>query len=67
MSTLGDEYPKQQARLRNIMRALAEIGPSGHFLIAIIEDIMRRADKAVIDQDVVGMVAVFKEMQEVKE
>lgn len=67
MSTLGDGFPKQQARLRTLLGYGREIGPAGAFYCLMLEDILRRADLAAIEQDLPAMIAIYKEMQEVKE
>lgn len=67
MATLGEEYPKQQARVRTILGYYKEIGPAGAFGAAWIEDLLQRADKAAVEQDLPAMISCFKEMQEVKE
>jgi hypothetical protein len=65
--TLGEAYPIQQARVREILRYYKEIGPPGLFGAAMIEDLLKRADRAVIEQDVVKMISIFEEMKEIKE
>lgn len=66
MTSVGDEYPKEQARCREILGYYKEIGPVGAFGAAMIEDTLRRADEAAVSGDVVAMVRAFKEMQEIK-
>lgn len=65
--TLGEQFPLEQARLRQCLVHGREIGPAGAFYCAVIEDVLRRADRAVIGGDLSEMIVVFKEMQEVKE
>jgi hypothetical protein len=65
--TLGEAFPKQQARLRTLLGYGKEIGPAGQFYCMVIEDILKRADKAVMEQDLPAMISIYKEMQEVKE
>lgn len=65
--TLGEAFPKEQARLRQCVIHGKEIGPAGAFYCAVIEDILRRADKAVMEQDLPAMIAIYKEMKEVEE
>lgn len=67
MTTLGEEYPKQQERVRTILGYYKEIGPAGKFGQLMIEDLLRRADKASIEQDLPAMIRIFREMEEVKE
>lgn len=63
-ATLGDEYPKEQARCRELLGLYKEIGPAGQFGALMIEDMLRRADEAVVQGDVIAMLRVFQEMQE---
>lgn len=67
MSSLGEEYPKEQARLRQCLINGKEIGPVGTFYCMVIEDCLRRADVAVMEQDLAAMIAIYQEMKEIKE
>lgn len=67
MSSLGEQYPKEQARVRTILGHYKEIGPAGAFGAAWIGDVLRRADEAAISGDVVAMVRAYQEMQAVEE
>lgn len=67
MSSLGEEFPKQQARLRQCLINGTEIGPAGAFYCAIIENILKRADKAAMEQDLVAMIHIYQEMKEISE
>lgn len=67
MSSLGDKFPEEQARIRQCILNGKEIGPSGAFYVMMAEDLLRRADKAVMEQDIVKMVQIYREMQEFKE
>lgn len=64
--SLGTAYPKEQARCREALRIYQEIGPPGRFASMMIEDLLRRADKAVIEGDTVAMIRLYQEMKEVK-
>jgi hypothetical protein len=66
METLGDAFPKEQARVRTILGYYKEIGPTGTFGALMIEHLLQRADEAAVKQDVVAMIQVFKEMQEIE-
>lgn len=65
--TLGDVYPQQQARLRQCLVHGKEIGPAGAFYCEVIEDLLKRADRAAMEQDLPAMISIYKEMQEIKE
>ena len=66
MSSLGEQFPVEQARCRELLGQYREIGPAGMFGAAIIEDVLQRADQAAISGDVIAMIQVFGEMQELK-
>jgi hypothetical protein len=63
MTTVGDEFPREQARCREVLKTYHEIGPAGQFGAAIIEDVLKRADQAAASGDVVAMIRSLKEMQ----
>lgn len=66
MNTLGDDFPKQQARVREVLGYYKEIGPAGAFGAAMIEATLRRADEAAISGDVVAMLRVYQELKEIE-
>ena len=65
MNTLGDELPKEMARVREILGHYKEIGPAGAFGAAMIEKSLSDADKAVIGGDIVAMVRAYADLQEI--
>lgn len=67
MSSLGEEYPKQQARMRTLLKHGRDVGPAGIFYCAMIEDLLQRADRAAMEQDVWKMAGVYQEMKDFKE
>ena len=67
MSSLGEEFPKQQARVREILGHYKEIGPSGMFGAAMIEQTLKRADEAAISGDVIAMIQSYEELKKVAE
>lgn len=62
--TLGDAYSQEQARIRQCLLDGQEIGPAGQFYCLMAEDLLKRADKAAIEGDLVAMIRLYKEMQE---
>ena len=64
--TLGEAFPIEQARVREILGYYKEIGPAGAFGALMIEQVLQRADKAVVEQDIVAMTRVYKEMLEIE-
>jgi hypothetical protein len=67
MSSLGEQYPKEQARVREILGHYKKIGPAGAFGASWIGDVLKRADEAAISGDVVAMIRCYQEMQAVEE
>lgn len=67
MNNLAEAYIAQQERLRICLINGKEIGAAGTFYCIVIEDLLRRADKAVMEQDIIKMISIYKEMQEIAE
>jgi hypothetical protein len=67
VTSLGDDFPRQQARVRECRDRGREIGPAGLFYVAVCDDLLRRADEAAISGDLLKMIAVYQEMRELKE
>ena len=67
MTTLGDDYPRQQERVRRCRDQAKALGPAGIFYVAVCDDLLRRADKAAVEQDLPAMLRVYAEMKELKE
>lgn len=67
MTTLGEEYPKQQARCRVMLGHAKEIGPSGAFLVMLLEKALKEADEAAMSGDLARMISAFKEMESFQE
>jgi hypothetical protein len=67
IETLGEAFPKQQARLRELLAIYKGLGPVGTFGATLIEDCLKRADKAAIEGDVVAMIRIYEEMKGFKE
>lgn len=64
MSTsVGEDFPLEQARIRDIAQEAREIGPSGLFLLMICEQALRQADAAAISGDVIAILAAYQEMK----
>ena len=67
MSTVGDDYPVQQARVRRIQQCAREIGPGGQFLVAITEAALREAEAAAISGDPIRILRAYQELKDFKE
>ena len=64
METLGEAYPKEQARLRELLSFYKEIGPAGRFGHLMISKTLEAADRAAIEGDTVAMIRLYQEMKE---
>lgn len=65
--SVGEDYPNQQARIRASIAVARGIGPAGAFYVAMGEDLLRRADRAIASGDVLEILRLYTEMTEWKE
>jgi hypothetical protein len=64
MSSLGEEFPKEQARVRELLVEYKKLGAVGVFGAQMIEMALRRADNAAMSGDVARMIVAYKELRE---
>lgn len=68
MSSLGEELPKEMARVRDVLMPMyLGIGPAGGFAIAMMRADLDRATKALAEGDVVQMMRSYQALKEYKE
>lgn len=67
MTSVGEDFPIQQQRVRTIQQHAREIGPAGGFLVAMCEQALQRADRAAISGDPVAILASYQELSEFKD
>ncbi len=63
MSSLAQEYPKEQKRCRELLSAYRDIGAAGAFGVAQIEMVLTRAEEAAASEDAIAMILSYKEME----
>lgn len=64
MTALGDELPRQIARVRDVViPAYLECGIGGTFAVAMMRADLDRASKAMIEGDVVEMLRVCESLK----
>jgi len=63
MSSVGEEFPKEQARVRELLNEYKSI-PTGAFGAMMIEQALSRAEKAAISGDIVAILKSYKELKE---
>lgn len=66
MTTLGEDFPLEQARVREVLGYYKEIGPAGAFGAAMIEAVLQQADAAAVSGDVVAMIRAYQEMKKIE-
>jgi hypothetical protein len=66
MMTLGEAYPIEQARLRELLVAAQAHLPNTRFYCIVIEDLLRRADRASIEQNLREMIVIYHAMKEIE-
>jgi hypothetical protein len=62
-TTVGDDFPREQLRVRALLMEYHSIGPAGRFGAAALEAILRRADEAAISGDVVRILRAYEELK----
>lgn len=67
MASLGEEFPKEQARVRALLKCYQEIGPAGTFGAMMIELALQRADQAAVSGDTLAMLQSYEELKGFKE
>lgn len=63
METLGDSLPKEIQRCQEILGLYASLGPAGAFGHAMISADIASAHKAMMEGDVVGMLAAYESLK----
>lgn len=63
-TSVGEQFPLEQARVRELLTQYKAIGPAGMFGAAMIEQALRRADQAAISGDVVAILRSYQELKE---
>ncbi len=67
-ASLGEAYPKEQARCRELLRQYEEIrnlpGVNVNFAVAMIEKTLKEADQAAISGDPVAMLRAYEAMKD---
>jgi hypothetical protein len=67
VTTVGDDFPRQQERLRTCLEQGLAVGTAGRFYVAVCKEILKRADEAAISGDVVLVLRSYNEMKEFQE
>jgi hypothetical protein len=63
MSSIGEDFPNEQVRVRKLLGQYKEIGPAGAFGAMMIEQVLQRADAAAISGDVIQILRSYEELK----
>jgi hypothetical protein len=63
VTTIVDDYPHEQARLRELIKVYESLGLVGPFNKCIIEAALREADAAMASGDIVRIVLAYQSMK----
>lgn len=63
MSSVGEDFPKEQARVRELLGIYKGLGPVGGFGAMVIEAVLKRADEAAMSGDVVAILRSYQELK----
>lgn len=68
MTTLGEDMPRQQARVRGLLGVANQLkntpGVNMNFCIAVYESTLKEADEAVISGDLPRMIRAYSALKE---
>lgn len=64
MASVGEEFPKEQARVRELLGEYKAIGSDGAIGAMLIEQALQRADEAAISGDVVAILRSYQELKD---
>jgi len=63
MSSVGEEFPKEQARVRELQKQYHEIGAPGAIAAAMMDQALRRAEQAASSGDVLEILRSYAELK----
>jgi hypothetical protein len=66
-SSVGEDFPIQQARVRRCLENGLEIGPAGMFYVAVCRKALADADRAAISGDLVEILRAYQELKDISE
>jgi hypothetical protein len=61
--TLGDALPREMTRVRKLIPIYQSIGPAGGFAIAMMNQSLDEAQRALATGDVVAMIRVYEDLK----
>lgn len=65
-TSVGEDFPKQQARVREVLGLYRDIGPNGMFGATMIEQTLREADEAQASGDIVRILQSYQALKAIE-
>lgn len=62
-TSVGEQFPLEQARVRELLAVYKGLGPAGMFGALMLEQALQRADQAAISGDVVAILRSYQELK----
>lgn len=66
-TSVGEDFPKQYARVREVLGYYKEIGPAGAIGAALIEHSLKQADEAMASGDVLKILIAYDDLRKIQE
>jgi hypothetical protein len=63
MNTIGEDFPRQQARVRELIGIYRDIGPAGMFGAMMLEQSLAEADAAQASGDIVRIIRAYEALR----
>ncbi len=65
MTTVGEDFPKQQIRVRDVLKAYQDIGPNGALGAMLISNTLKEAEEAAISGDIVRILRAYESLKQI--
>ncbi len=66
ITTVGEDFPKQQARVREVLGLYRDIGPNGMFGAMMIEKTLQEADEAQASGNIIEILRSYEALKEIE-
>jgi hypothetical protein len=63
-TSVGEDFPREMARVQELLQGYREIGPAGAFGAMMLEAALRRATEAQARGDVVAILRSYAELRD---
>lgn len=63
MSSVGEDFPRQQQRVRELREEYVQIGRAGALGLVMIDQVLARAERAAMSGDVLQILQSYEELR----